>query len=164
MNNSKLKQFQRQLDKVLKNKSNQIQSDVLISSIDELNIADDWCHKQNLWYKIEFKNGLFWLRLNFDQKWNPHLKVNNQKKLKPKVLQATENNRHYLEMTKIGIIAGFITTLIIALIAAGITQHHWLVGTTTFVILLMLEMFWIYHRFKIFYAQQQEIQKLKNKK
>ena len=79
-------------------------------------------------------------------------------------MQAIENNRHYLEMTKIGIIAGFITTLIIALIAAGITQHHWLVGTTTFVILLMLEMFWIYHRFKIFYAQQQEIQKLKNKK
>ena len=164
MNNLKLKQFQRQLDKVLKNKSNQTQSDVLISSIDELDIVDNWCHKQNLWYKIEFKNGLYWLRLNFDQKWNPHLKPNNQKKLKSKVLQAIENNRHYLEMTKIGIIAGFITALVITLIAAKITKHHWLVGTTTFAILLMLEMFWIYYRFKTFYAQQQEIQKLNHKK
>ena len=164
MNNSKLKQFQRQLDNILKNKSNQTQFDVLISSIDELQIADNWCHKQNLWYKIEFKNGLYWLRLNFDQKWNPHLKVNNQQKLKLKVLQAIENNRHYLKMTKIGIITGFIIVLIIALIAAEITQHHWLVGTTTFAILLMLEMFWIYYRFKIFYTQQQEIQKLNHKK
>lgn len=164
MNNSKLKQFQQQLDKVLKNKSKQTQSDILISSLDELAVVDHWCHKQNLWYKIEFKNSLYWLKFDFDRDWNPHLKVNNQKKLKPKILQAIENNRHYLVTTKIGIITGVVAVLIIALIAARITEHHWLVGTTTFVILLMIEMFWIRHRFAILHKRQQEIQKLNNKK